>query len=212
MTRTSIRDYLRSLPVFAGELPAFDPSAAPTEPHTLFIEWLVAAVDAGVREPHAMTLSTAGANARVLILKNVDEHGWQFAAHAASPKGREVAADPRAALTFYWSPLGRQIRVRGPVHPAPPEDSAADFLARPPGSRAEASLGRQSQPLTDRATLDHALREARQTIDGYVEPQWTLYTVAPDQVEFWQADKERKHTRLRYSRTPSGWSHELLWP
>ncbi|XVV15638.1 pyridoxine/pyridoxamine 5'-phosphate oxidase [Actinoplanes sp. CA-131856] len=207
-----MRDYLRSLPVFAGELPTFDPSAAPSTPSALFIEWLMAAVEAGVREPHAMTLSTAGANARVLILKNVDEHGWQFAAHAASPKGRELARDPRAALTFYWSPLGRQIRVRGPVQPAPPEDSAADFLARPPGSRAEASLGRQSQPLADRATLDEALREARQRIEGYVEPQWTLYTLAPDQVEFWQADKERKHTRLRYTRTPSGWSRGLLWP
>ncbi|MFF5076134.1 pyridoxal 5'-phosphate synthase [Actinoplanes sp. NPDC000266] len=207
-----MRDYLRALPVFAGELPTFDPSSAPCSPSELFTEWLRAAVEAGVREPHAMTLSTAGANARILILKNVDEHGWQFAAHAASPKGQELARDPRAALTFYWSPLGRQIRVRGPVHPCPPEESAADFLARPPGSRAEASLGRQSQPLADRATLDAALREARQRIDGYVEPQWTLYTLAPDQVEFWQADEERKHTRLRYTRTPSGWSRGLLWP
>ncbi|SNY37076.1 pyridoxine/pyridoxamine 5'-phosphate oxidase [Paractinoplanes atraurantiacus] len=207
-----MRDYLRALPVFAGELPAFDPSAAPSSPSELFAEWLVAAVEAGVREPHAMTLSTAGANARVLILKNVDQRGWQFAAHAASPKGRELSQDPRAALTFYWSPQGRQIRVRGPVHPSPPEESAADFLARSPGARAEASLGRQSRPLTDRATLDNAVREAQRGIEGYVEPHWTLYTLAPGQVEFWQADKDRKHTRLRYSRTPSGWTRGLLWP
>ncbi|MEU8821224.1 pyridoxal 5'-phosphate synthase [Actinoplanes sp. NPDC048796] len=210
-----MRDYLRALPVFAGELPSFDPSAAPARPDQLFIEWLMAAVDAGVREPHAMTLSTAGAGARVLILKNVDEDGWQFAAHAASPKGRELARDPVAALTFYWSPQGRQIRVRGPVHPAPPERSAADFLARPPGSRAEASLGRQSQVLADRAVLDEAVAGARHRIDtdpDFVDPGWTLYTLAPDRVEFWQADKERKHTRLRYARTPSGWTRDLLWP
>jgi pyridoxamine 5'-phosphate oxidase len=87
-----MRQYLRGLPVFAGELPGFDPCAAPDEPVALFTDWLTAAVDAGVREPHAMTLSTVGADgvpsARVLIVKNVDEHGWQFAVHATSPKGQ----------------------------------------------------------------------------------------------------------------------------
>ncbi|GIF02606.1 pyridoxine/pyridoxamine 5'-phosphate oxidase [Actinoplanes siamensis] len=158
---TSTRDRLRALPVFAGELPTFDPSTAPPRPDQLFLRWLTEAVDAGVREPHAMTLSTLGPDgipsARVLILKNVDEHGWQFAVHAASPKGRDLSRHPVAALTFYWPLRGRQVRVRGHVHPAPPELSAADFLARPPASRAEASLGRQSQPLLDPAHLDEEI-------------------------------------------------------
>ena len=210
-----MRDYLRRLPVFAGELPPFDPSGAPAEPHELFIAWLTAAVDAGVREPHAMTLSTVGADgvpsARVLILKDVDARGWRFAAHAGSPKGRELEQNPAAALTFYWPGPGRQIRIRGPVRPEPAHLGAADFLARPAGSRAEASLGRQSQDLPDRGTLDVALEQARQRADVVV-PQWTLYGLAADQVEFWQADRERRHTRLRYTRTETGWARGLLWP
>lgn len=216
---SDIRECLRGLAVFAGELPTFDAARAPERPETLFVDWLTAAIDAGVREPHAMTLSTIGADgvpsARVLILKNVDEHGWQFAVHAASPKGRDLSRHPAAALTFYWPAQARQIRVRGPVSPAPADRSAADFLARPAGSRAEASLGRQSQPLADRDTLDRAVEQARDRIandPGFVTPEWTLHTLAADQVEFWQGDQQRKHTRLRYARGESGWVRELLWP
>ena len=216
---TDIRQCLRGLAVFAGELPTFEPAGAPERPDALFLDWLTAAIDAGVREPHAMTLSTIGTDglpsARVLILKNVDEHGWQFAAHAASPKGRDLSRHPAAALTFYWPAQARQIRVRGPVSPAPADRSAADFLARPAGSRAEASLGRQSRPLADRDTLDRAVEQARDRIandPGFVTPEWTLHTLAADQVEFWQGDKQRKHTRLRYARGEAGWVRELLWP
>lgn len=214
-----VRQYLRALPVFAGELPDFDPAAAPERPEALFLDWLTAAVDAGVPEPHAMTLSTIAADgipsARVLILKNVDECGWQFAVHAASPKGRDLSRHPAAALNFYWPSQARQVRVRGPVAAEPAERSAADFLARPAGSRAEASLGRQSRPLSDRDALDRAVDRALDRIagdPGYVDPAWTLYTLTPGQVEFWQGDKHRKHTRLRYAHSASGWTRELLWP
>jgi pyridoxamine 5'-phosphate oxidase len=211
-----VRQFLRGLPVFAGELPEFDPVTAPERPDMLFLEWLTAAVDAGVPEPHAMTLSTVAADgspsARVLILKNVDQRGWQFAVHAASPKGQDLRGHPAAALTFYWPAQARQVRVRGPVSLEP---GAADFLARPIGSRAEASLGRQSRTLPDRDTLDRAVDQAVARITGdpgFVDPDWTLCTLSADQVEFWQGDKHRKHTRLRYARTESGWAHEMLWP
>ncbi|BCY11298.1 pyridoxal 5'-phosphate synthase [Actinoplanes sp. L3-i22] len=210
-----IRDYLRALPVFAGELPSFNPSGAPGRPDELFVTWLYAAVSAGVREPHATTLSTVGADgipsARILIVKNVDADGWQFAVHGASPKGQDLVRHPAAALTFHWPAQARQIRLRGPVRAASPAESAADFLARPPASRAEASLGRQSQPLDDRADLDKALA-AVDLPAGRAIPEWTLYTLAPSEVEFWQGDKQRKHTRLRYIRAAAGWSRELLWP
>jgi pyridoxamine 5'-phosphate oxidase len=222
---SDFRAYLRALPVFAGALPHFDPAAAPDRPDDLFRAWVVAAVDAGVREPHAMTLSTAGPDgapaARVLIVKNVDEHGWQFAAHDASPKGRDLVARPAAALTFYWPAQARQVRVRGPVEPEPAGRSAADFLARPPGSRAEASIGRQSQVLHDPADLDRAVELARERIaerPGLVVPEWTLYTLRPSEVEFWQGDAHRRHIRLRYTRTaaapstPATWRRDLLWP
>ncbi|MEU4162115.1 pyridoxal 5'-phosphate synthase [Actinoplanes sp. NPDC026670] len=216
---SDLRRYLRGIPVFAGDLPAFDPTAAPDEPETLFVAWLRAAVDAGVREPHAMTLSTVGADgvpaARVLILKNVDDEGWQFAVHADSPKGQDLARQPAAALTFYWPAQARQIRVRGTVRPEPADLSAADFLARPVGSRAEASLGMQSQHLTDPHTLEVAVKQAHDRIadnPGLVVEQWTLYALAADTVEFWQGDQQRRHTRLRYTRADIGWTRDLLWP
>jgi pyridoxamine 5'-phosphate oxidase len=216
---TDIRHYLRALPVFTGALPTFDPATAPERPDTLFVDWLTAAVDQGVREPHAMTVSTVGADgipaARVLVLKNVDADGWQLAANAASPKGEDLAARPVAALTFYWPEQARQVRVRGHVTPEPAEHSAADFLARSLGSRAEALTGMQSRPLTDRHDVDRATEKALERIEtepGLVLPEWTLYTLRAEQVEFWQADKQRRHVRLRYHRDSDGWTRTMLWP
>ncbi|ONK10865.1 pyridoxal 5'-phosphate synthase [Streptomyces sp. MP131-18] len=220
---TGLRTMLRELDVFAGELPDFDPAVAPDDPAELFTRWLLGAVEAGVPEPHAMTVSTADAagrpSARVLILKNVEpgpDGGWQFAAHGASGKGHDLAERPYAALTFYWQPLARQIRVRGPVEPAGAAHSAADFLARGEGARAEALLGRQSTPLSDLATRDAALAGARARLarePDLVPPEWTLYTVRAQEAEFWQGDRDRNHTRLRYRRAvDGGWARELLWP
>lgn len=214
-----LRQLLRGLEVFAGELPVFDPSEAPDTPAELFTEWLLAAVEAGVREPHAMTVSTAGADgnptARTLILKGLGPDGWQFASDSGSVKARNLAERPYAALTFYWSPLARQIRVRGPVAPESPEDSAADFLARSAGARAEALLGRQSRPLADLAERDTAVKESLARLEAepdLVAPGWTLHSLRPESVEFWQGDKERRHTRLTYVRSGEGWVKQLLWP
>jgi pyridoxamine 5'-phosphate oxidase len=216
---SDLREVLRGLEMFSGDPPVFDTTRLPADPHELFVDWLLAAIRDGVREPHAMTVSTAGADghpsARVLICKNVSAEGWQFAADADSRKGRELAARPRAALTFYWSALARQVRVRGPVEPAAPDESAADYLARSPGGRAEALLGRQSTPLSDLATRDEAVRAAAERIErepGLVAPGWTLYTLRADEVEFWQGDRERRHTRVDYRRTDTGWERGLLWP
>lgn len=220
MTGTSdLRQTLRDIEVFAGELPGFDPSTAPDTPSELFTEWFLHALSAGVPAPHAMTLATADADgdpsARVLILKDVSPEGWQFASDASSRKGRELAARPYAALTFFWAPLARQVRVRGPVLRATPELCAADFLARGAGARAESLLGRQSQPLADLAERDAqveaSLARVRSEPD-LVSPGWTLYSVRPESVEFWQGDKQRRHTRLVYASSPDGWTKQLLWP
>ncbi|WP_327293454.1 pyridoxine/pyridoxamine 5'-phosphate oxidase [Streptomyces sp. NBC_01198] len=216
---SDLRELLRGLDVFSGDLPEFDLDALPADPRELFLDWLLDAVRAGVREPHAMTLSTLGADgdpsARVLIVKDVSPDGWHFAADAGSPKGRELAGHPAAALTFYWSPLARQVRVRGRVTAGAGDTGAADFLARSPGARAEALLGRQSTPLPDLATRDAAVRAAAARIarePGRVAPGWTLYTLRPDSVEFWQGDRDRRHTRVDYTRTDDGWKRGLLWP
>ncbi|WP_221349185.1 pyridoxine/pyridoxamine 5'-phosphate oxidase [Streptomyces beigongshangae] len=215
----TVREVLRSLDVFAGPLPRFSPQETPDSPQELFIEWLTEAVAAGVREPHAMTLSTAGQDgmpsARVLLLKDVGPAGWSFAAHAASPKGRDLAAAPAAALTFYWPQQARQVRLRGAVATGSPELSAQDFLARPLGSRAEALAGMQSRPLDDPRSVSAATEEALARLGrepDLVVPEWTLYTLDPHGVEFWQGDKQRKHTRLAYLRSAEGWDKQLLWP
>ncbi|GAB2910217.1 pyridoxine/pyridoxamine 5'-phosphate oxidase [Streptomyces mayteni] len=218
---SELRQLLRSLEVFAGDLPSFDPAAAPADPATLFTAWLLAAVDAGIPEPHAMTLATVDQDgapqARVLILKNLlaEAGGWQFAAHLASPKGRQLTAVPRAALTFYWQPQARQIRIAGPVVAESPERSAADFLARGPAARAEALLGRQSGPLADPGERTAALAASHDRLTrepDAVPPEWRLYTLLADRVEFWQGDRDRRHTRLQYLRTGDEWTRELLWP
>ncbi|MFG1810727.1 pyridoxal 5'-phosphate synthase [Streptomyces sp. NPDC049040] len=216
---SDLRELLRGLDVFSGDLPDFDIDALPADPRELFVEWLLDAVRAGVREPHAMTLSTVGTDggpsARVLIVKDVSPDGWHFAADAGSRKGRELAAHPAAALTFHWSALARQIRVHGRVAAGSAEAGAADFLARSPGARAEALLGRQSTPLPDLATRDAAVRESAARVErepGLVAPGWTLYTLRPDSVEFWQGDRDRRHTRVGYTRAGDDWKRGLLWP
>ncbi|MEU6255744.1 pyridoxine 5'-phosphate oxidase C-terminal domain-containing protein [Streptomyces sp. NPDC047043] len=105
--------------------------------------------------------------------------------------------------------------MRGPVVAAAPQDSAADFLARGVGARAETLLGRQSQPLTDLAERDAAVKESLVRLEaepGLVAPGWTLHSVRPESVDFWQGDKERLHTRLVYLREEAGWRKQLLWP
>jgi pyridoxamine 5'-phosphate oxidase len=209
---------LRGWASFPEELPEFDPDDVPERPDELFLAWLVEAGE-HVLAPHAVTLSTVdpdGApDARVVILKTVDETGFTVATSADSPKGGQLAKDPRAALTFFWPGRGRQVRVRGPVHPCAPEVSARDFLERPPASRAEALVGRQSEVLDDPGELVAAGAEAARRVESdatLVPPSWTRYLLAPDSVEFWQARHDRRHVRLRYRRVDLGWVRERLWP
>jgi pyridoxamine 5'-phosphate oxidase len=214
-----VRELLRSLPVFDVKLPQFDLDDLPADPVTLFVRWLLAAIEDGVPEPHVMALATADAqgqpSARALICKDVQPSGhWYFASSSGSRKGRELAENPQAALAFYWPGQGRQIRITGPVAPAAAERSAADFLARSPQARAEALVARQSQVLDDpiRAAAEIRVAEARlEALPDLVAPDWTLYGVAAEQVEFWQADEQRRHTRLRYQRTGDGWTRHRLW-
>ncbi|MFD8637567.1 pyridoxal 5'-phosphate synthase [Streptomyces sp. NPDC059533] len=214
----NVRGWLRGIEVFAGPLPEFVPERAPDDPVRLFLSWLSDAVADGLRDPHAMTLSTVDEvgdpDARVLILKGVDASGWQFAGHAFSPKGNQLAVHPRAALTFYWPEHGRQVRLRGQVASGSARDNAEDFLSRAASARAEALLGRQSQYLADPAERDHALEKSLALIGrepSLVDSAWTLYTLAPTVVEFWQAAASRVHTRLRYERTADGWGRFRLW-
>jgi pyridoxamine 5'-phosphate oxidase len=216
---SGIRELLRGLESLPGPYQAFDVTQAPIEPNALFLEWLGAAINAGIREPHSMTLSTVDADghpdARVLILKNVDGHGWHFAITRTSPKGRQISHTANVALTFYWPALGRQVRIRGAAQDMGPEARAADFLARPHGSRAGALLGRQSDVLASDQELEDGLAEQLERLKEdpqLVSPRWAVYAVLPDTIEFWQGHEERRHVRLRYQRNGSAWTTERLWP
>jgi len=214
-----LRSRLRGLRAFDGDLPEFDTRRAPEDPAALFLEWLDHAIQEGVRDPHSLTLSTVDPdgrpNSRVLILKGVADGRWQFATSRSSRKGKELAVNPWAAVNFYWPQLGRQIRLRGRILDGGSDDAARDFLARPEGSRAESFAGNQSQVLTDPADLDAALEEARAQVsaDPTLDPEhWALYHLVPDEIEFWQADRERRHVRLRYTLEVQRWTKALLWP
>lgn len=217
----AFRDLLRTLRVWPGELPAFDPDTAPEAPLPLFRQWLGEAAAAGVPEPHTMSLATADASGdpsvRIVMLHDADEDGWHFASHRGSRKGRELAARPRAALGFYWPLVARQVRVRGEVSTRTPEESSADLHRRSPGALAAALVGRQSEVLDSTAELDRAAtaawERARREPDAEA-PSWTAYVLRPEEVEFFQGDARRRHVRLHYRRTAGGsdWHRELLWP
>lgn len=219
MKYPDVRCELRRLKVFAGNLPTFDVVSTPADPITLFIQWLSTAIEVGIIEPHAMTLSTTSLqtypSSRVVLLKDVSERGWQFASSATSRKGKELARVPWASLVFYWAQLGRQVRISGSVVKASKEESAADFRARPLDSQIETLVGRQSQVLGNWDILTKAVQRARERLKReptIVPPHWTLYTLRANEVEFWQADVTRQHRRVRYVRSGAGWTRDLLWP
>jgi pyridoxamine 5'-phosphate oxidase len=214
-----LRTRLRELDVFEGVSACFEPAGAPVHPAELFLQWLEEAIDAEVREPHTMTLSTVDEegrpSSRVLILKGLGDGHWEFASSRLSRKGHELECNGWGALSFYWSEQGRQVRVRGRVLAAGSDRSAADFLARSEDARAEALAGVQSEVLRDPAELEQALQEATQLVErdpGAVAEEWTLYGLAADEVEFWQAHPQRRHVRLRYLLGNGSWRRECLWP
>lgn len=131
----SFRSMLRSLPDFPADLPVFDPATAPADPAELFRTWLDEALAAEVPQPQSFSLATVGADgmpsSRMLILKNLDAGGWHFASSRESRKGRELTEHPMAAMNFFWSALGRQVRVVGPVVELSTGASAADWAERP---------------------------------------------------------------------------------
>jgi len=217
-----LHELLRTQKVWDTELPEFDPGAAPADPLALFSEWFAGAVAAGQPEPHTMALATVdehGApDVRTVMLHGADAaHGWSFATHATSRKGRQLAAAPRAALHFYWPAQARQIRLRGTVGTASPDESQSDLHARSVGALAAALVGRQSEVLPSLDELQRASDAAwhrAQEEPTAPAPTWTLYHLRPTEAEFFQGDARRRHVRLNYRLREggAGWRKELLWP
>lgn len=214
------RQWLRQLPTFDRDhLPPFDPDAAPADPAQLHLDWLHAAAAAGLATPHAVNLATADAHgqvtARTVILKDLYERTWCIATSALSPKAVQLVENPRAALTSFWAPLGRQVRITGSVTDLGDTAADEDFHARPVGSRAAALVGQQSQVLPDRQTYAEAFAAALEQVRQHPQtplPTWRVYGLRAESVEFWQATADSGQIRLHYRRTGNDWHKELLWP
>jgi pyridoxamine 5'-phosphate oxidase len=212
----SLRDRLRALPVFTGELPRFDTEASPASPLDLLTEWLEFAIEAGVSQPHAMSLATATSDGepsnRTLLLKDVDDEAVWFGSLSTGPKGLDLAENPRVALLLYWREQGRQVRIVGTAMPGPRSMSDADFLARKPDARAWAIAGAQSEPIGDVAAELSAARAVIAADPGFVPETWVAYRVVPTSVEFWQAERERDQVRQLFTAVDGGWVKSILWP
>jgi pyridoxamine 5'-phosphate oxidase len=210
MDISSIRtDYKR------GEL---DEAHAATDPIDQFRRWWDEALKSEISEVNAMTLATADADGRpgvrTVLLKDFDARGFVFYTNYASRKGRELAANPRASLLFFWKELERQVRIDGRVEQVSAADSDAYYASRPLASRLGAWASPQSEAISGKAWLVAKAAEMglRHGLNPARPPHWGGYRVLPAAVEFWQGRPSRLHDRLLYTRGTEGWTRARLAP
>lgn len=178
------------------------------DPLAALHRWITDAADEGMIEPNAMALATADADGlpsvRFVLCKGVDADGIVFYTNTGSRKGEEIAATGRAAATFWWDRLERQVRLEGPTGEIPAEASDAYFASRPHGSRVGAWASPQSRELADRAELERRFADAaaRHPVGSEVPrpPFWGGYRLRPLRIEFWQGRESRTHDRIVFAR------------
>ncbi|MGB7389114.1 MAG: pyridoxamine 5'-phosphate oxidase [Pseudomonas neustonica] len=194
-------------------------SQAPNEPYTLFATWFAQAVEIESTEANAMMLASVDAQGqphlRTLLLKGFDERGFVFFTNYQSAKGEQLAAQPLAAMTFWWHDLERQVRIEGQIERVSSEESDVYFHSRPAGSRLGAWASPQSQVIAGREVLEDRLQALEVQ---YAEeqpprpPHWGGYRLVPSLIEFWQGRSSRLHDRLRYRLESGQWVRERLAP
>jgi len=188
-------------------------------PFDLFAAWFAEAAAAEPRDANAMTLATCSVDgapsARMVLLKDWDEHGFVFYTNLESRKGAELAANPRAALLFYWKSLSRQIRIEGITSSVGTAEADEYYASRPRLSRIGAWASAQSRPLARRAALEARVAdfEARYPADPIPRPPfWSGFRLAPARFEFWQERPFRLHERHLFVRAGIGWQAGMLYP
>jgi pyridoxamine 5'-phosphate oxidase len=188
------------------------------DPLEQWLVWHGEALAAGVAEPNAMVVSTAdddGPDARVVLVRRADGRGLAFFTNYHSSKSVQLDRDGRAAATFAWLDLHRQVRCRGAVTRLPEADSDAYFASRPRGSQIGAWASPQSQPIDGRGELDRRVAEVEQRFQGGEVPRpgdWGGWLLTPTTWEFWQGRPSRLHDRLRYRQQGDAWVIDRLAP
>jgi pyridoxamine 5'-phosphate oxidase len=191
------------------------------EPLALFAAWMAEAVKSEPRDPNAMALATIGADGipdlRMVLMKGFDQQGFVFYTNTGSQKGRELKADPKAALLFYWKTLNRQVRLRGPVETVTDAEADAYFATRPRGAQIGAWASKQSEPLESRLAFEKAiaLYTAKFGIGAVPRPpHWSGYRIVPMAIEFWHDRPFRLHDRIEFKRERPGapWRKTRLYP
>jgi len=192
------------------------------DPIVLFKQWLDEAralPPERLLEPTAFALATVGEEGqpslRMLLLKDVDEDGFAFYTNLESRKGRELGANRRAAMTFHWAPLERQVRIEGRVTPVTDEEADAYFATRARGSQIGAWASRQSRPMDRESDLDARVAEFEKKFDGQDVPRppfWSGFRLEPDAIEFWTGKPSRLHERQLFIRDDEGWRVQRLYP
>lgn len=199
-------------------LKRLDESDVEADPFKQFHAWLREALAAEVPEPTAMTLATVddegSPSARIMLLKALDERGFVFYTNYESRKGRELATRPRAALTFFWKELERQVRIEGSVEKVSAAESDEYFASRPLGSRIGAWASTQSATIASRPWLEARVKaaEAQYGESPPRPPHWGGFRVLADWLEFWQGRQSRLHDRIAYTRESTGWVVSRLSP
>jgi pyridoxamine 5'-phosphate oxidase len=188
------------------------------DPFRQFENWLREAVGAGLPLPNAMTLATVAADgtpdARIVLLKGLEQGGFVFYTNYGSRKGQQLASRPAACLVFQWSELERQVRIQGTVEKVGAAESDAYFASRPLGARLSAWASAQSEVVPGRQTLEMEVLHVKQRYGEHPPrpPHWGGFRVLPAAIEFWQGRADRLHDRLLYTRSGDGWRIERLAP
>lgn len=181
--------------------------------------WVADARDAGLGDEPVFTLatvdSTGAPDARLVVVRNINEDGLTFYNDSRSPKGQQMAAEPRAAMVAFWPDLGRQARVRGSVTILPPSVSDAAFHSRERRSQIGYLVNEQSRTISDREQLERNLDNAMDELRDkeLTRPDhWVVYSLRPEAIEFWQRGERHLHDRIRYTLKGTQWHAERLQP